>query len=1429
MAHPERVQTARSANLLPPPPFAPRLQRYLSPVLAGELGTAADPARLHDAFFHLAYVRAAVYSYLPRLLIDQLPAQPAPPWLHWLAGSLLFADLSGSTALAERLSTLGREGTEMVTACLNQIFTQLIQVIHDYGGDLVTFGGDALLVFFGGDRHPRAATRAALALQDTMRGYVHDIPGVGRFPMHLHVGVESGRVAFVSAGGDTHLHYSVLGPAVNRVATAEGYAQPNDVVVGPAAWADLAELASAAEVAPGFYRIETLRAPARPHLPLPKAPPIVAPSDAAVPALLDELDQISRFIPPPLLSRILAEPQRPQIEADLRPVTVLFAQVLGLEALAEDLPPVAAARAVQTYIGAMQAAVDQFGGMVNKLDVADEGMKLVAIFGAPAAYEDHAERAARAALEMQTRMAAVNQQIAAETCELRQRIGLNLGTAFAGNVGSDVRKEYTVMGDAVNVAARVMSKAAWGQVWCSEAAARAIDVRVRCDDRGSIALKGKAQPVQLFELAGLRDQPANAAVDGEAPLIGRAAELAWLRDHLDAACARNGRALRIVGEAGVGKSRLTAALLAEAAARGVRIIQAECFSYTVGIPYAAWAEWLKSLCDIRSGDSDAVRAHKISRHLAALGPGMEEWLPVLGDLARLDVPDTRLTRGLDPQMRQARRFELIERLLLDAARAGPVLALFEDLHWSDPISLDLWRRVAGALNGQPVLLLAAHRPAALFDAEPDGAHELRLKELSRDQSGDLAAALVGNSALSPALVQQLVERADGNPLFLSELLHTVLDKLQVADSTHLRAEGATPAYSPQSLLAELPDSLHGLLLARIDRLDEASRSVLRLASVIGQRIPFGVLQSIQQYDQYTLLRELVRLDAADMTALERLEPERVHVFRHALIQEVTYQSMLYARRRELHGRIGEYLEQRYADDLDDYCGLLAHHYRLSDRRDKAIDYLLLAGQSAQAVYANDEAIQSFTWALEALAGDDADARAWALRDALGDVFATVGRYDEALAQHAAILAAPGLVPDAAWRAHRKRGNVLERQGQYDAALDALEQAMAVVRAGAPGISPLALSMINADIGLVHKRRGEFDLAIAACEAGLSAVQDDPNSFDDEKTEARLHSELGGIYGMRGDYARARTHFERSLALRTLVDDLPGMAASHNNLGYLWQLQSEYERAIAQYRVAEDIARKMNLRHFVIFAVGNMAYALMSLGQYAEAEQRCNDVLAIATETRAQYNIAQSHDMLGLITYYKGDITAALEHYTQALQIHRETGNLHQEHMTNLNIAVVQNARGDFAAAAQLANQSLEYARTAQAQRLEAEALNALAEAAFGSGDSTAAATHAQAALAIGEAIGSRHDCGLSHRLLALVAEVQGQPFAASFETSIALFEAIQARFELARTWAYFGAALHRRGNKPRAAAYLKRAKDTFISIGANGELQRLRSIAERED
>jgi tetratricopeptide (TPR) repeat protein len=288
-----------------------------------------------------------------------------------------------------------------------------------------------------------------------------------------------------------------------------------------------------------------------------------------------------------------------------------------------------------------------------------------------------------------------------------------------------------------------------------------------------------------------------------------------------------------------------------------------------------------------------------------------------------------------------------------------------------------------------------------------------------------------------------------------------------------------------------------------------------------------------------------------------------------------------------------------------------------------------------------------------------------------------------------------------------------------------------------------------------------------------------------------------------------------------------MIISHNNLGYLWQLQSEYERAIEHYRVAEELARKINLRYMLVFAANNAAGALISLGIYSEAEARCIEALALSQEMKDRQNIAQIRTTLGFVFYLKGEYERSLESYHEALRINRTLGSAYQEANTLMNIALALTAQERFANAIEIAGEVLQSAESLHAERLKVEALNALSEAAFGQHNLLQCLAYAQEAASLSDKIGSKHDSGIARRLLGQAAAAQGQPFAADFAAAMQLFEAIKDRFELARTWAAYGAALLRQGDKIAARAYLKQAENTFKTIGANGELRRLAPIVER--
>lgn len=1557
--------TAPSPGVTGHDPAQPdRLQRYLDAELVAQL-RAAQPRRhaIFAACAQLSSARYTVSTYLPRRLVArQIATAGSGPWVEWVEGSLLFTDVSGSTALAERLTALGREGTEIVTDTLNSYFGTLIRIIQQRGGDLLTFGGDALLVLFTGPDHPLVATATAVQMLDEQSDFQRHVPGIGSFPMSMHIGVASGRVALVSAGQPHALRYSAMGATVNTVARAEGYGGKGELVLGPIAWSAVAPYASGVPVADGFVRLTELRyTPA--DQPAAENEPPADLTLAGIEESARQLERIAPYLPDTLLDRILADPQRPRVEADLRPVTVLFAQVRGLSELVETLPEEQAAAAVDAFLRPMQAAIQQYGGFLNKIDLADEGDKLLAIFGAPVAYEDHAERAARAALAMmaalpaledkgsrgqgvkgdvRTQRAASLQSSAApllpldpplappSPAALALRIGLNTGNVFAGNVGTPERKEYTVMGDAVNVAARVMSKADWGETRCAAATAAMIGGTLSCSDPRQVYVKGKSEPLELLRLDGERS--ATPAIGSTAPLIGREAELAWLEAHLAGSLSGQGRAVYVFGEAGIGKSRLAAALAERAAERGAHILTVRCHSFNTNTPFAPWGDLLRDLCAIAPDDGQAARAAKLSAALEAAGIPADDWLPLMAELVRLDAEDNIIVRALDPQQRQARRFDIVLDLLRAAAAQGPetrdqgptsagprphaglrqaqpadtwpdpastwpeptdawpepvegypprpasdhqhqgllgpssfvlgpggsgqaLVILFDNLHWADEISLDLWEHVAANIDDVPILLVGLHRGSIAWNSPPDPARALALNELSHAASSALLDALCGADPLEADLRGQLIARAAGNPLFLEELLYAVR--------------------SDKAGIEALPDSLNGLLLARIDRLDERERTLLRVASVIGQRFPVGVLQSIHIDDQQLLIRQLSRLDSQELTSLEREAPERVHLFRHALMQEVAYQSLLYARRRELHRRIGEHLERRYTAELEqiraEYSGerdrflvqigrngsllsraaranttpifLLAHHYRLSDDPEHAVPYLLLAGHAARDDYANEQAIQYYRWALEALGDAPADPRSWEAREALGDVLATLGRYDEAQAEYAAILGVGGaevvgaqratpLPPAVAAEVLRSWGDALEKQGRYPEALEKFSRAEAIVQAHLNQVPPLILAAIYADMGLVYRRQGEYDRALATSEAGLARIRNDRRSAEDERIEADLQQQIGSIYGMRGQYDQARFHFMNALGAQEAIDDLYGASRTQNNLGYLAQLQSDYALAVQHYEQAEELARKISARYIRSSVQLNIAYAYYRLDRYAEAEAACHEVLALCEEMGERDGMAKAYNTLGLIAFNRGDYAEARRFNVRALEMHRELGSTYEEGYVQSLLAQIAIMLGDGDEAVRLADQAAVIGERLQTPQLIVEALAAQAGAHLHLADrpelSAAARDDALAlaaelagrAAAMADQLGSRLDYGQARSLAGEIAARRGEPFDEHFQAALEVFAAIASVFEQGRAMARYGAALAA-CNQPGAAAYLQQAEAIFRHIGATGELERL--------
>jgi len=648
------------------------------------------------------------------------------------------------------------------------------------------------------------------------------------------------------------------------------------------------------------------------------------------------------------------------LEGERKQVTVLFADLKGSMELLADRDPEEARKILDPVLERMMEAVHRYEGTVNQV----MGDGIMALFGAPLAHEDHAVRACYAALRMQEGV----KQYAAEIWKaagvpIRIRVGLNSGEVVVRSVGSDLRMDYTAVGQTTHLAARMEQMAAPGSIFIATDTFRLAEGFVRVQSLGSVSVKGMPAPVETFTLLGAtptRSRVHAAAARGLTKFVGRNTELAQLQEALELAKARRGQVVAVVGEPGVGKSRLFWEFTHSHQTQDCLVLQATSFSYGKSTPYLPVVDLLRDYFRIESSDGLRAMRDKVTGKLLALDETLGPTLPPIFSL--LDLPVDELAwQGSDPLQRRRRILDAVKTILVREGREQSLIVIFEDLHWADfetQASLDALVEV---IAETPILLVVSYRPEYEDHwGNRDHYRRLSIESLSQESAEELAEALVGRDPSLERLRALLVERTEGNPLFIEESIRALIEVETLV--------GEPGAYRLATSVAhiQVPPSVQGVLAARIDRLPPTEKSLLQSASVIGKDIPFILLRSIAELPEEALdrcVRNLKTANFLDETAWS-IPPE--YTFKHALTHDVAYASLLHERRRALHTRIVEAIEQLYGDRLAEHVDRLAHHAERGGLWEKAVNYLREAGRKAAGRSANKEAVTYFEQALARL-------------------------------------------------------------------------------------------------------------------------------------------------------------------------------------------------------------------------------------------------------------------------------------------------------------------------------------------------------------------------------------------------------------------------------------------------------------------------------
>ncbi len=668
-------------------------------------------------------------------------------------------------------------------------------------------------------------------------------------------------------------------------------------------------------------------------------------------------DSPETYTPKHLAEKILTS--KASLEGERKQVTVLFADLKASTELLADRDPEEARKLLDPILDHMMEAVHHYEGTVNQV----MGDGIMALFGAPLAHEDHAVRACYAALRLQGSVRQYAEGVRRQEGILLQvRVGLNSGEVVVRSIGSDLHMDYTAVGQTTHLAARLEQLAAPGSILLAANTLPLVEGYVQVKSLGPTALKGLSAPVETYEVTGMgfaRSRFQAMVSRGLSRFVGREAELEQLHRVLEQAQQGHGQVAGIVGEPGVGKSRLVFEVIHSHRVEGWLVLEASSVSYGKATSYLPVIDLLKGYFKIGNRDSDREIREKVTGKLLTLDRTLEPTIPAL--LALLDVPvEDASWQGLEPPQRRQRTLEAVKRLLLREAQVQPLLLVFEDLHWIDSEAQALLDGLVESLPTARLLLLVNYRPEYRHGWGNKTYYlQLRLDTLPAESASELLEALLGSDPCLAQLRGLLATKTGGNPLFLEESVRGLVETKAL-----LGERGAYRLVHPVDAV-QVPATVQAILASRIDRLPPEERRLLGIAAVIGADFSFALLEAIAEESEETLRRGLGRLQAAEFLYETRLFPDLEYTFKHALTHEVAYDSLLVQLRRDLHRRIGGAIEALYADRLIEHYETLAHHYAKAEEWAKAFKYAIEAAEKAAGACSSREALALYDKALEA--------------------------------------------------------------------------------------------------------------------------------------------------------------------------------------------------------------------------------------------------------------------------------------------------------------------------------------------------------------------------------------------------------------------------------------------------------------------------------
>lgn len=1146
----------------------------------------------------------------------------------------LFVDLSGFTVTTETLLQHGQQGAEDLAGIMRSVFTPLVQSIYEHGGMITGFAGDAFTALFpmdnqdqGEDVRLYAALRAAKKIQQVMAASRNHTALGHSFTFAVKLGLAEGQVEWgimqAPNPGQRHAYY-FRGEAIEGAATAEKQAEQGAIILSP----QLGER----------YKHVVTAEPAADHL---RVLTIIDNLPAAPGISLPEIDNEQRkpFLPPELID--IENP------GEFRDVFTVFLGI-GSTSFHEELA------AVMGLIFDLQF---QYGGYLNGIDFGDKGCNLLFFWGAPTAHENDADRVMNFLLRLK------------QEATFEYRVGVTYQLMYAGQVGSDLRHDYSCYGRGINLAARQMMKAGWGELWADQRTYEKVHAGFRLSLVEQISFKGFAEKMPVYAITGREDSEILRSYKGG--MIGRKHELNQLEQIF--APIREGRfagGASIIGEPGMGKSRLADAFKEEQ-----DTVYGDSFNWflcpadeIIRGSFNPFRHFLKRYFFQSEAASEAVNKEHFAGKFQALiaqvpDPGIRQELErtesLLGALLGLFRPGS-LYDKLDPKLRFENTLSALKNLFVAESLIRPLIIELEDSHWLDSDSKQFIRFLTRNIEAYPIAILIVSRDpedSGLLDSQVD-TREFQLSKFDRENTRCLAHDILGTD-VDDSLVELLWQKTGGNPFFAEQMVRYLFEQEMLVPTEH--------GLAPRKTDLVVPDDVRAVITARLDRLSPSGKKLVQTASVLGREFDQTILAGMREKQSE---KDAIEVSTEELNKIWQALDEIRYMFHHALMRDSVYNMQLLAELKKLHLAAAEVIESLYSDDLQFYYSDLAYHFEMAEAKAKTVEYYEKAADLAKNDYQNEQALSHYDKLLDWLDDGEKEKR-FAVLLKKGSILELIGRWGEAevVYREASDIAEQLNDRIKIVQTCRKLGWRFFKKGDHKKAVEYFEKALASSRAAN---DETGISIVMGKMGIIHMRAGDYGKAEECFREDLVLSE----KLGHTKGVAYAFGNLGDIHFRRGNFDQAMEYYAKRLRIFQELGERSGISMAHGGLGDVNWRRGDYAQAMVCYNNKLELAEELGDLHNIFGTLVNMGTVFSEKGEFDQALSYLERAENVARQLGDQEGIAKSARLIGAVYRKKADYENAIVWLKRAEEFNRELNDTEEISIVYYNMGYTYQKQGD---------------------------------------------------------------------------------------------------------------------------------------------------------